>query len=238
MTIARASGQTAIFVGSTTKPLTATFAASVVAGNAIMVFVKRSNSVAGTAPDDITVSDDKGNTYTRVNTVQVTDEHRTEIWRCANVATGGTVQMSMTVAGTNFAHLGMGAMEYTFSGGAVNDQNTTATGTGTSVSSGNITTTVAAELLFGGVGDTFNGSPYTPTSSFSELGDSGGSQPRMQFQDRIVSSTGTYASTETASNSVTWSANIASFSEAGGGGGGGTGWGKLLAGHRNRAVVH
>jgi len=85
-------------------------------------------------------------------------------------------------------------------------QSTSATGTSTSASSGNVTTLVANELILGFISNsTTNGLTITPTNSFTARQTVNGN---LVIMDKTVTTTGTYAATATLSSSVAWFAAI------------------------------
>ena len=90
------------------------------------------------------------------------------------------------------------------------DQTSSKSGTGTAISTNSITTTRANELLIAGV-------CQSKSSSFSGWGSSFTVRSGIQgtasasYADRIVSSTGTYSTSVTASQSGAWRAHMASF---------------------------
>ncbi len=90
------------------------------------------------------------------------------------------------------------------------DQTSSKSGTGTAISTNSITTTRANELLIAGVcqskSSSFSGwgSPFTVRSGIQGTASA-------SYADRIVSSTGTYSTSVTASQSGAWRAHMASF---------------------------
>jgi hypothetical protein len=126
---------------------------------------------------------------------------------------------SQTVDFSNIVSSGtrLGLHIYEYSGVNVLDQVNSSSGTGTSVSSGSVTTTSANEAIIAGLmirsGGSFNN---TWTNSFTEQNDfSNGGQASLQCTyggaDRIVSTTDTYSTTATSLQSGKWRGQIASF---------------------------
>lgn len=216
----RKSGQTdlAVFNASTQNP-SGTLLQSVVVGDAICVGLKYDNAASGTAADNHTVTDNLGNTYSKVVTAFIVDECRITLF-LATVTTGGSCTITGHTASAASA-MTLFAMEYVppTSVGGSDGTPTSNKATGTAISSGNITTTVADDLLFAMAGDTFNGTPYTAGSSFTKRGESNSSNGRCAFFDRIVTATGTYGASATASNSVSWVCAIMAVKDSAGGGG-------------------
>lgn len=89
------------------------------------------------------------------------------------------------------------------------------TGTNAAPSSGNVTTTVANELLLGGmVSSQAAAVTFTAGSSFTNREGPIDTAWRMYSSDRIVSSTGTYAYTGTLSGNDTWIALVATYKDS------------------------
>lgn len=214
MAIQRRAGQTAQWVlQASGTTAVATLPQSVVVGDVIAVFCKGSNIAAGTYPDDATVTDNLGNTYTPDVTNFTVDEHRVWVFSCKKVTVGGSCTITFSSAGDGTGARLIGAMEYEGFGsaGAALDKTASNKGTGTAASSGvTATRTVADELGFGGVGigDSFT---QTPGGSWSELGDNTASGERAQFGDQIFASTGTDAYLTTVSSSALWTAVVATY---------------------------
>lgn len=216
----RTSGQTdQVGFNASGTSQAVTLPQAVVVGHIIMVSTRYDNTVGGTAPDTMTVSDGLGNTYTKVHNAIITDEHRINHW-LAPVTTGGSAVITMSTS-SSATSLTIMAMEYTpnsGSGGTL-DQIKSATGTSTAGNSGSTSTTTAAEeLLFATVSHTNNGGNQTAGSSFTKRLESSNAQGRMAMFDRIVSATGAYAITSTlAAGSYTWLAMITTIKDSGGG---------------------
>lgn len=86
------------------------------------------------------------------------------------------------------------------------DQTANATGTSTAANSGNVTTTVANELLLGFVSNsTTNGLTITPGSGYTTRQTVNGN---TYLEDKVVTTTGTNAASATLSSSVPWFAAI------------------------------
>lgn len=138
-----------------------------------------------------------------------------------NIVGGASHTVSMTTNAEQYSVLN--ASEY--SGIATSssiDQTGSGTGTSTTLSSGNVTTTQADELLVGaGTISAGTDSTFTATSSFTLRGSIGNADEGTvgYLIDRIVSATGTYAATATwGGSSGAWVAAIATFKAAAAGG--------------------
>lgn len=112
----------------------------------------------------------------------------------------------------------LGLHIYEYSGVNALDQVSSDTGTGTSVSSGSVTTTSANEAIIAGLVTNTNTSftdaswtnSFTEQNDFSNLGDVN-QRSTYAGADRILSATGTYSTTATAGKSGAWRGQIASF---------------------------
>lgn len=210
----RKAGQTdQIAHNASGQSVAITFPQAVVVGDTIIAMTRYDNTVVGPAPDNMVVTDNLGNSWSKVGNAFFPDEFRVTVWQC-NVTNGGsmTATMNTTSPATGITIAGM---EYVGTGGGAFDQTANNTGTSTSANSGSTPTTTAAdELLIGIVGDSFNGTPYTATGGWTKRAESNSSNGRCAFFDRIVSATGTYAMTATLSVSNAWCALICTFKEA------------------------
>jgi hypothetical protein len=215
MTIpARVAGQTDQFAFTTSgTSIGMTFPQDVVVGNAIAVGASSANVGAGTLADDATLTDGLSNSYDKDLTQTLVDEYRDYIYTGKNLTTGGACTVTYSHAGQGANRRTVCGMEYTASGGLALDQVNSGTGTGTAASSGNITTTVADELLFA----MFSGNGANPTwtagTSWTIRGQDTNS--RSAFEERFVTGTGTYVGDATIDASMQWIALVASYYEAG-----------------------
>ena len=107
------------------------------------------------------------------------------------------------------------------------DQTSSKSGTGNAISTNSITTTRANELLIAGVCQSASSSLSGWTNSFTVRSGIQGSAS-SSYAERIVSSTGTYSTSVTASQNGAWRAHMASFkavTKTWDGGAGTTNWG-------------
>jgi len=209
--VAQASGQTKQGAASSSATsLQITFPQNVVSGNTVVCGAKYRNGTPS-------FSDSLGNTWaTDIN--DPNNDMGTMIGSIKSITNAGSMTVTFGTT-TSATKIGLSCMEYSgFTGGAALDQSNTSTGSGTAFSSGSVTTTAANELLFCAVSDSFNGTPYSWTSSFTLLTEGASGTSRASFADRIVTSTGTYTATATMSSTANYRSTIATYKEVGGGG--------------------
>ncbi len=170
-------------------------------------------AVIGVATDAITVSsiaDSTGaNTYVTASArSHVTGVGNLEIWYAKNVTGNASLATTITFSGST-ANRRMCVLE-------VKGANTSSpldqaaggtTGTGTTATSGNITTTLSREILIAGVIAT---NPVTADANYT-ISDQSGTGTGLEY--RIVAVSGTYNATFTFS-SIGWAISIASFADA------------------------
>ena len=153
-----------------------------------------------------------GVTLTQAVTVQIGIEENLYIYYGTN-SSGGTKTVTINGTSDNWV------LEVSEWSGLANsgtlDVTGSATGTGTSPSSGNVTTTNANDLLIAFETD-FSGAPPSagPTNSFTALNSGSLNQPHNPAY-RIVSATGTY-NTGWTIGSNSWGGVIAAFKAGGG----------------------
>jgi len=140
------------------------------------------------------------------------------------IAAGGETTITCSFGAT--ATVGVHIYEYSgIDSSSPLDATGSTTGSGTSVSSGSVTTSNANNLLFSAIVSAFNGNGSSAnfsswTNSFVERSDfsNGGGSPSARSTyagtDRIVSTTGTYSTGATASGSGSWRGQIVAFKEA------------------------
>jgi hypothetical protein len=219
MPIARVSGQTPQANGANTvQTIAITLPQNVVAGNFIGCIGGSQNSNAHIYSDNL------ANSFANdVSRDRAVDANHCSIGTAKNISTGGAATITLSQDGTPAnARMGIAGMEWSgFSGGAALDKtfsNDSAGTPGTSIDTGaTAATTANDELLLAGVKDSNNGVPYTWGSSFSLIAETGSAAGRTSSGDRIVTATGTYNGTATASNSIAWAAVIATYKAAAGG---------------------
>ena len=192
--------------------LSATFASAV--GNGDLVVVATSSWNTGNTASITSVTDSKGNTYTKVLENGAGAVEPLSIWYAQNVVGGS----GFTVSAATNSNASMTIAIHEYSGVdtlAALDSSANTSATGTSASSGNTTTHVSGELLFGA----FNFSD--DTSSVSGVAGNGFTL-RQQLtdnhtyeaiftEDSVVSSAGLYPATLAYSQSVTWRGAVVAF---------------------------
>ncbi len=136
------------------------------------------------------------------------------------IASGSESTVTVTTTGGSSTSYGMGLQLYEYSGMAATSPldavATPSSGSGTSLTSGSLTTTQACDLLMSGAAIN-TAATFTWGSSFTEEFDfhNGGTNERsFSGADRAVASTGSYSSSATASASAAWSALLAAFKMA------------------------
>jgi RHS repeat-associated protein len=188
-----------------------TLGSAVSTGDAIVVGVTNFGAVS-------TVTDNKGNTYTKVADAKNGTDHAA-IYYAKNVTGGSTFTITSNAGGTIAAH------EY--SGIATStplDKTASSTGTGTVLSSGTVTVGNDHEVYFAvgwsdNSGDTWTaGSGYTLRQQETD----NNTWERLATEDAILSSASTSVARFTVTTSDSWAAAIATFKPSTTGGGGGT----------------
>lgn len=171
------------------------------------------------ANDSVTaVTDNKGNSYSIAGARSVNGDG-SEIWYSVPTSVGAGHTISVNMASSAFT-TACAAAYNGFSGTVSLDQAAGSTGTSTSLSSGNVTTTVADELLIGSgthvntSGAFTAGASFTIRAQYSNSGDNA----TGYIEDRVVSATGTYSAGATVAGNSDWAARIATFKGSGGGG--------------------
>ena len=161
----------------------------------------------GHALGAVTITDTNGNTFVQAATkANPNDVHQLYLYYAQNIV-GGADTITVKVTATN-PTVRMTALEY--SGAAPSsplDQTASAVGTGTAVSSGNVTTTAPVELIVG-IATNANGMAWTAGSGFS-IHDAPSN--KVVDEDKIVFSAGANAATFTMASSDIWTAIVATF---------------------------
>ncbi|MGD0765997.1 MAG: hypothetical protein ABR978_06795, partial [Dehalococcoidia bacterium] len=133
---------------------------------------------------------------------------------------GSESTVTVTTSGGSSTSYGMGLQLYEYSGMAatspLDDVATPNSGTGTSLTSGSVTTTQACDLLISGAAINTNAT-FTWGNSFTEEFDfqnPGTNRRSFGGADRVVASAGDYSASATASASAAWSMVLAAFKAA------------------------
>ena len=188
--------------GGNPATTTAIAAITVTAGNLLVVTVRASPaSGAGT----LTVSDDQGNTYTQDLNPSFASGNITAQYSAPNCAGASTI-VTFSITGTG-RRIGIAVHEY--SGAATStplDQTNSNAGTGTTATSGSVTTTVADEALVAAIGVA-----STPTWEADYPSRTSDSTGRLYTGSRVVSATLTDEASATFGGSVAWDMLIATY---------------------------
>jgi hypothetical protein len=194
----------------------ATFTTAVTNGNLLVIAISSWNSSNTAAVTSVT--DNKGNSYTKVveNPTPVTGAvEPLSIWYAKNV-TGGS-DLTVTVNLQAAASLTIAVHEYA-GVDKVNpvDVSQHQTGTGTTASSGTVSTAQATELLFGASNHLSDTTSATAGTGYTlrQSQDDNSCCEALYTEDRIVNSTGSYSATFTYATSVNYRAGIVAFKAA------------------------
>ncbi len=159
----------------------------------------------------VTVTDLDGNNWQPAVSKADGSGHTYYIYYAMNLlATNNTNRVTVAVSG---ASAYMRGISDEYSGLATTlalDQTASATGTGVSPDSGNVTTTVANELLLGYFGNATAVVGFTAGASYTSHDNIDNVN---YFEDRVVSATGTYNAPGTSDTSVEWVMLMATFAD-------------------------
>jgi hypothetical protein len=196
---------------ATSGTTTGTFTGSTTSGNLIVV---TTSDDSGTTSNGVSVTDNKGNTYTKVH--HVASASTLSMWYAANVTGGASHTVTATWSTSATGRLTLVAQE--FDGGFTTlDKSTSATGSSTSPSSGaTATTTAASETVVGGV--SYGGTATTVTlgSGYTNLNTVSVADAGIGQESKVVSSTGAQTATFSLAASRSWIAGVLTFSGASG----------------------
>lgn len=192
--------------GSTALSKTITFPASNVAGD-FLVLVVRTTTGGGGFPHATTITDSLGNTWHKAISTAYGPAAQQDVWYVENCAAGSNTVTLTTTLAVFWQIVGAEYSNVALSGSL--DQDNFASTTSTTPNSGSVTTTLADELIIGGVSnETANSLTLAPGTGYTERNNSDGN---VFLQDMIVSATGSYSSSGTYSSNVWWGASIATF---------------------------
>ncbi len=193
-----------------------TFSSNVTSGN-VIVF-SATVSYGGTW-GNTTLADSRSTPYTKVFRTRhgtQTDHYLETWWGCASTTGANTVTYTSP---NTMSYARITAIEYSGidCANAV-DQTRAASGTGTAVSTGAVTTTQTNELLYVAASK-YNSAPtWTAGANFTIRADSNIPSPSrdgVMAEDWIVSSAGEYTGTATLSASSSWNVHIVTFKAGG-----------------------
>lgn len=192
---------------------------SVTAGNALIVLVSYFSSGTDGA---ITVSDNRGNTWTtRVAAQTGNGQSRIAICEALNVA-GGATTITVTSSGTGDQYITADAVEVaSLPAASAFDVSATNTGASTTPSTGTTAATAQAdEIAFAVFGTESSGGMATPTDYTNlDLNNDNSVYQPISACYRILTATGAQSASFTA-GMVSWVGGIATYKAAAGGGGG------------------
>ena len=135
------------------------------------------------------------------------------------IASGSESTVTVTTTGGTSTSYGMGLQLYEYSGMAATsplDDTASNSGTGTSLTSGSVTTTQAGDLLISGAA-IMTAATFTWGDSFTEEFDfqnPGTNVRSFSGADRVVASAGSYSASATGSASAAWRMQLAAFKVA------------------------
>lgn len=170
---------------------------------AVVVWVKHEG-----APTTITLSDNKGNTYTPLTKVDHSNNDLSS--QIAYVLSPGSVGTGHTITATFGAarvYVRLAVWTITANAAPTLDTSVQTAGNGTTPNAGNLVTS-AASVSFLGVGE-YSTVTFTPGAGWTEDVDN-----FSHACSRADASAGTVAASSTSSGAMDWSANAASFVES------------------------
>lgn len=187
---------------------------------------------SATATSVTSVTDNKGNTYTKVPITQGTssvliNSSSTQMWYAVTTSAGAshTVTVAWNTAATG--RVTVSAQYFTgFTSTPTLDKYTAATSTSnnTTANPGTTgTTTQAAEIVVVGAGHAGTASAFSAGAGMSNINQVSQANASVGQASKIVAAIGTQTGTLTIAASRAWGAIIATFMDGAGGGGGSTG---------------
>jgi len=197
--------QSATAAASALPPLTCTFAAPSTAGNILIVVAAAHNSTA-----NITVTDDKGNTYQRGPHVATPDgSYSAQLWYCPN-AIGGVLNVTTNQDGGGSSEV----FAYEFSAPVALEGSTVSAGGGNVEDSGPLNNFRADDLLFGFMAGTGANTPVSGTGWTGPVVSGSGICIAGEYQIPGVSGSfdATFSSTASKGGTNFWACGIVAFS--------------------------
>ncbi len=190
--------------GATSQTTTTTN--PVVTGNLILVFAHW-DSASPIAT--VAISDSSLNSYTAVfaNPIKTNTTHYFQVWYAKNITGGSQLQVKISFSSSTANYSTLDVMEYSGLDKVTPiDGTISATGTGTTESSGNITVpNPNSEIVVGMFGYPSSGAnPYSAGSGFTAR--PANTSGTTFVEDEAALNAGTYAATATSGNSSTWAA--------------------------------
>lgn len=196
----------------TVSPCTTTaFASTVVAGDLMVVNVVDDSGIAEPA---MTVTDSKGNTYTRIADTGANDTGTETVW-WAPITTGGT-SFTVTVTNTGGAFARMDAVAQEFNGftGTPTFDKVSAFTSGSSVSPLSLTSgtlTQANEMVVGSFAHYSTVSAFSLGSGYTNLGTISVANAANAQESKVVAATTAVTAPATIAASREWNAYVSTF---------------------------
>lgn len=198
--------------GNTTSGTTATaFVGSTTSGNLIVV---TTSDDSGATSNGISVSDSKGNTYTKA--LHTANASTLSMWYAPNITGGASHTVTATWSTAATGRVTVVAQE--FDGGFNTlDKSTSGAGSSTTPSSGATATTAAAnETVVGGASYAGAATTITAGSGYTNLGTVSVANAGIGQESKVVSSTGAQTATFSLAASRAWVAGVLTFTGAAG----------------------
>lgn len=191
--------------GSTTN--TQSFTTAVTNGNLLVLYIFDSTGATSTISSVTWSAGGACGTFTKTPMSPITGGSR-QMWvYYAQITSGGCTGVTVTFS-ASINSIVIFAEYAGLATSAVLDAENGATGIGTALNSGNITTANASDLLVGGLFVTTSGGGTLAAGSGFTLRVNNASSSHRGLEDQNVSATGTYAATATYSSSQTWIAHV------------------------------
>jgi hypothetical protein len=213
-TITHVQSTKSVSVGTVASQST-TFASTPTAGNLVVVAC---TAISGGTFGTSAVTDNKGNTYTRINTATVLD-NTVAVFYAKNISSSATFTVTCDANINDYTAIAI----HEYSGADITtpaDQTNTGTGTSTAVATANVTTATSNQLYFGAmVYEDDATRTITPGSGYTERQESESSASATIGTEDKTAAAGTHSATWTLGTSGSWAAVIATFKPAAGGGG-------------------
>ena len=205
--------QTGKFEANAVDTLAASFGSLPSAGNMIIVYVWGWNSNNSLDFAATSLTDNKGNTYTRAAQSPLNNNARTAIYYATNIVSpSGTFTITANPLGVN-ATIAMNAVEY--SGLTTLDQVATLSGSSATPTTASVTTTQGNELLVAVADSNPNDTSFTwskdPTWTERIVENNNWDFQAGNGVEKVVSATGSYIHSWTTSVTGPWSTTIATF---------------------------
>lgn len=159
---------------------------------------------ASSPPTISSVTDTNGNTYTLAKSeLNYASGNNVAVYYASNIEAGANT-ITVNFSASTATYVGIMETEYSWLGAF--DAAAGATGSSTSLSSGNLTTTVTGDEV---IGFQIGGSTYTVGSGYTQRVSI--SPPNWAVQDESATSAGSYSSTSTQSTSGGWASIAVAF---------------------------